>query len=157
MTKEERLKILSEAEERAYIALSNAEMGAEATTALLEQLSTICFLQDREGIWDVESCCGECGKHENSTEPAEVVETEPVVEEEPTSAPVEPAVHILPAENETPTKQEVLAVLTPISNSHPDDLIPSVMKSMGFEKLSEIPASRYQELLDKVRAAVEDK
>ena len=31
------------------------------------------------------------------------------------------------------------------------------MKAMGFEKLSEIPASRYQELLDKVRAAVEDK
>jgi len=147
MTKEEKLKILLEAEDRALVALSKTEAGDETVDRLLGQINGICFLQDRLGLVNPCTCGGECC---GNAEEAPTQETE----DRPTPAAKPEA----PAESEGAglTLHVMREKLTRIGNDPkvPDELISGVMQEMGFTKLSEIPAGRYKELLDRVEAAM---
>lgn len=152
MQKEEKLKILLEAEDRALVALSKTEAGDETVDRLLGQINGICFLQDRLGLVNPCICGGECcgNAEEAPTQESEELPspavTNPVPETEEPAGEPEPA-HTL-------TKDEVIRILTPIQTTAREGLISGVMNEMGFAKLSEIPATRYRELLDRVEAAV---
>jgi len=170
MTKEEKLKILLEAEDRALVALSKTEAGDETVDRLLGQINGICFLQDRLGLVNPCTCGGECcgnaeeaPTQETEERPTPAAEPEASKAEEvstPTSVKAEHKVEKItppPVKSEpesTLTRDDVIRVLTPVQTSGPDGLIAGVMQEMGFTKLSEIPAGRYKELLDRVEAAM---
>lgn len=61
-----------------------------------------------------------------------------------------------PATNEDPqlTQVEVRDRLSAVSIKHGSEVVTGAMAEMGFSKLSQIPAERYAELLDKVEEAV---
>ena len=84
--------------------------------------------------------------------PAQEPETKPETEQPKPEAKEEAAA---PATNDAPqlTKEDMVNRLTPISLSHPN-VVQRAMAEMGFSKLSQIPAERYGELLDKVEEAV---
>ena len=159
MTRDEaKLKALQSAETKVYMALADAEAGSETLQHLLEQANNLLYLQDRLKMGAEHechcggSCCGNAEVMPDDDARKEVVIT-PVADETPepvenhTQAPEPPAA-------EPMTREEVLAILTPISNTAPDDLIPGVMAEMGYHRLSEIPADRYQELIDRVQEAM---
>ncbi len=147
MTKDEKLRILAEAEHRAYEeikATPGAEMGSEKTLNLLETASKILWLTD--ALLDLSlPACGFVAPREEGEEPtAKVSEPEPAAEQE---KPVEPA-----PEGPKITKDEIRAKLAELSAAANVD-VAAIMSGMGYSKLSQIPAERYAELLEKAEAA----
>ena len=54
------------------------------------------------------------------------------------------------------TKDEVKAKLLELSGKHDALDVAALMESMGYTRLSDVPADKYQELLDKADAAVKE-
>ena len=79
-----------------------------------------------------------------------------VSDEAPTPAPApDPAPDFEP-EGECMKKEEVRSRLATLQDKHPKLDIAGIMSAMGYQKLSAIPASRYQELLDKAEQAAKE-
>lgn len=146
MTNEERQKILSDAADRALLEIKHTPgdlMGDE-------DFSRLCYIH--AWLWS-----------ESHFEKPERVTLDPLE----TPAPVAPAAPEAPEEEMTPapavtdapklSKEEVRARLSELGDSCPDDkVIPGVLKSMGYQKLSNVPTERYAELLEKAEAAVKE-
>ena len=86
------------------------------------------------------------------------VVSNPVPEPEKQEAAAAPSEPVAPVEESTPgiSKDEMRTKLAELGDKCSDNVIPGVMKSMGYDKLSQVPAARYAELLEKVTAAVEE-
>ena len=77
--------------------------------------------------------------------------------EEPTPEPAQPE----PAQNQTSaeptyTKAQVRKLLGEAQTQHPTLDLPSIIRSFGAQVLSDIPAERYAELLEKVNASTKE-
>lgn len=154
MTKEEKLEILQAAEVRAYGAVASTEgpdMGSEGFLTLLHAIEQLAWAQERlrspnvPATFDVpqtgyladEKGVGQTDSPETEEKPAAQTPNEPT-EPEP----------------EPPTKDQVRAQLARYqANANLD--VPALMKSMGYSKLSEIPANRYWELLELAQKTVD--
>ena len=78
--------------------------------------------------------------------------------EEPTPEPAQPA---QPAQNQTSaaptyTKAQVRKLLGEAQTQHPTLDLPSIIRSFGAQVLSDVPAERYAELLEKVNASTKE-
>ncbi len=71
---------------------------------------------------------------------------------EPTPAPTAEPV----AEPDLPTKQEVRSRLATLSAKYEKLNVAEIMSEMGFARLSDIPATRYPELLRRVEESVKE-
>lgn len=86
---------------------------------------------------------------ENIEESSEAArEPEPAPVEEPTPEPVKPC----PKPEHVPTKQEMVTQLSYYANEKNVD-VAAIMAGMGYARLSDIPQSQYNELLDLVKEA----
>ena len=77
--------------------------------------------------------------------------------EEPTPEPAQPE----PAQNQTfaaptYTKAQVRKLLGEAQTQHPTLDLPSIIRSFGAQVLSDVPAERYAELLEKVNASTKE-
>lgn len=142
MTKEEKLKILEEAEDRCYEALKTVDPG-EHMGRIMENLSSLQWRTDfvRNSPADDFVPEPDCDKGEAKPKP----EKESQNTEEPA-----------PGGGEEPkiTKEGVRKKLAMYQTNANLD-VPSLMQSMGYSKLSEVPASRYWELLEKAQKIVD--
>ena len=147
MTNKEKLQILLDREERAYELLRKLEPTDPAFRTCLDNSHRCMYVRSAIVMDDVdESLCGE------GVGPAPEADQEPETEQPKPEAKEEAAA---PATNDAPqlTKEDMVNRLTPISLSH-TNVVQRAMAEMGFSKLSQIPAERYGELLDKVEEAV---
>lgn len=137
MTKEEKRKVVEEALSRAYLDLDAAEHLLGKDTHYL-----MCTIRELEMLRELLNRDGECAR--------EAVDAPVIKQPKPeTSAPVEePAPSI--------SKDEMRTKLAELGDKCSDNVIPGVMKSMGYDKLSQVPAARYAELLENVAAAVKE-
>ena len=71
---------------------------------------------------------------------------------EPTPAPTDEPV----ADPDLPTKQEVRSRLAALSAKYEKLNVADIMSEMGFTRLSDIPATRYPELLRRVEESVKE-
>lgn len=83
--------------------------------------------------------------------------------EEPTPEPAqpEPTAQPEPAQNQTSaaptyTKAQVRKLLGEAQTQHPTLDLPSIIRSFGAQVLSDVPAERYAELLEKVNASTKE-
>lgn len=141
MTKEEKLKILSEALNRAVRDLDASEhLLGKDTYYLVRTIGDLDLLLRREDSWSPDPTCN---PEPHDTAPVETHATE--AQAEANEPEPEPGL----------TKAEMVTRLSELGDACPgDNVIPSVMKSMGYEKLSLVPASQYAKLLEKAEAAV---
>lgn len=153
MTTSEKVAVLRAAETRGFTELDQrqgAELTADSTLALLEVLRHIGLLledlgrgceDDRTERDDNTPAEREAHNNEDTAEPKEqeVTQPEPGRKED------------LPS---TMTKEEVRAKLAAL-NTDPKVDVAAIMAGMGYSRLSDVPGSRYQELLDKAIAAKE--
>lgn len=77
--------------------------------------------------------------------------------EEPTPEPAQPE----PAQPDSPpeptyTKAQVRKLLGEAQTQHPTLDLPSIIRSFGAQVLSDVPAERYAELLEKVNASTKE-
>ena len=77
--------------------------------------------------------------------------------EEPTPEPAQPE----PAQPDSPpaptyTKAQVRKLLGEAQTQHPTLDLPSIIRSFGAQVLSDVPAERYAELLEKVNASIKE-
>lgn len=143
MTKEEKLKILLDAEERAYRAIAETEgkdMRTQEFRTLLQSAAELSYRAKTTA-----EAIGTAGA---------LAQTAPVSPTAPAEAPETEAPKAT-APTVTITKDEMKTRLSELGDKCSDDsVIPGAMKSMGYTKLSQIPAERYAELLEKVETAV---
>lgn len=82
--------------------------------------------------------------------------------EEPTPEPAQPEpAQPEPAQNQTSaaptyTKAQVRKLLGEAQTQHPTLDLPSIIRSFGAQVLSDVPAERYAELLEKVNASTKE-
>lgn len=163
MTNKEKLQILLDREERAYELLRTLEPTDPAFGTCLDNSHRCMYVRSEIVMADVdEHLCGEGVGPEPETEqpkPEEGTDAcDPAPAQEPEPEQTKPEAKkeaAAPATNDAPqlTKEDMVNRLTPISLSHPN-VVQRAMAEMGFSKLSQIPAERYGELLDKVEEAV---
>ena len=149
MTNEEKLQILLDREERAYELLRTLEPTDPAFGTCLDNSHRCMYVRSEIVMAGFdEQLCGE------GVGPAPEADQEPETETEQTK-PKAKKEAAAPATNDAPqlTKEDMVNRLTPISLSHPN-VVQRAMAELGFVKLSQIPAERYGELLDKVEEAV---
>lgn len=151
MTKEEKLEILQAAEVRAYGAVASTEgpdMGAEGFLTLLHAIEQLAWAQERLRHPVAPDFAPPIKSPDEPVETAE--EAKPDQEahaETATGGTAEP-------EPELPTKDQVRAQLARYqANANLD--VPALMKSMGYSKLSEIPAAQYMDLLERAQEWVD--
>ena len=138
MTREERRQIVTDALDRACEALRNtdgSDMGMPETRTLLQNICDMGWLVGANFTVP-----------ENAAPIPEAPTPVPTPAPTPAPAPVEPVGGI--------SKEELREKLTTYSNAHDDLDVAAIMNGMGFSKLSEVPADRYAELLEKVETAV---
>lgn len=174
MTNKEKLQILLDREERAYELLRKLEPTDPAFGTCLDNSHRCMYVRSEIVMADIdESLCGEGvgpapeadqeteqPKPEEGTDardPAPAQEPEP--ETEPETDQPKPETKkgaAAPATNDAPqlTQVEVRDRLSAASIKHGSEVVTGAMAEMGFNKLSQIPAERYAELLDKVQEAV---
>lgn len=159
MTNAERRAILEGAQERTYAAL--AEVDAWDATTVNNLLHNIAEFDDllnnnvRFMQKDEQPATSATGDPEPPAGAGEVKGTEgdrgdPAPESAPENTE-EP-----PPEAEPMTKDEVKAKLLELSNQCDALDIAAVMDSMGYSKLSEVPAAQYAELLRRTEAVVKE-
>ena len=139
MTRDEKKQILEGALERAYEILRDVpgeELGWPEVRVLLKNLDLM------EGM--VKYTLADFP--ESTPEPAQ-----PEPKETGVAAPVEPAAVTT---SSGISKDELREKLTTYSNAHEELDVAAIMNSMGYAKLSEVPAERYTELLEKVECAI---
>jgi hypothetical protein len=163
MTNEEKLQILLDREERAYELLRKLEPTDPAFGTCLDNSHRCMYVRSEIVMASIDGqLCGEGVGPETETEqpkPEERTDAcDPAPAQEPEAEQTKPEAKkeaAAPATNDAPqlTKEDMVNRLTPISLSHPN-VVQRAMAEMGFSKLSQIPAERYGELLDKVEEAV---
>lgn len=151
MTKAEQRANLSALIERLHTRLQelpDEKLDTEETNRLLRnigQASGLIYGLDYEEKEDAPE------ELPNAPAPAEE-EKEPAQTQEPASGDTE--------EEEEPdpgvTKAELKQKLIDLTNRYDALDVAQIMAGMGYERLSDIPASRYQELLDAVDKAVKE-
>lgn len=175
MTNERKLQILREQEENAFVTLPslapdtpeyghclNAIFGLGRLTQIVEDAMSDALNAEEEALGGTWEAGGGEAVEQGEPDPADPAEAETnkVPQDEPSATNEAPE-----AENETETaakpepevtltKDEVRAALTVIANEHGSEVIAATMQSMGYAKLSEVPAARYAELLSKAKEAV---
>lgn len=142
MTREEKIKILEEAQERAFEEIaqtSGKDMGSEEFTRLLGAAQSLEWMaQPHEARYPAVPVPEEG----SAPDEGQIEEPKPeIVPEQVQTAP-------------TMSKEEVRDKLSTYSNKYDSLDVASIMAEMGYGKLSDIPATRYCELLEKVEAAV---
>lgn len=145
MDRETKAAILSDAIERAYVELDTVK-GAEMDTPEFRTL--LKNLTDME--WLLEKATGSCYvPPETPIQPAE-----PTVEPAPETPKPEPETTTSTTENAM-SKEELREQVAALANKYPALDAFALMQEMGYSKLSDIPAERRAEYLEKVKAAVE--
>ena len=137
MTREEQMNILIEARDRALKQIDLTE-GHEMGT---EEFQRLIY-------------CAEQLRWMSQPEPMPVPE---IVPEEVQPEPVTPEIVsevVQPAP--TMSKEEVRDKLSTYSNKYDSLDVAAIMSGMGYGKLSDIPATKYGELLERVEAAVKE-
>lgn len=181
MTNEEKLKILLDREERAYELLRKLEPTSEEFATCLRNANRCYYVrtdleyagmvrvergpisdkdEELKGITDfgVGDAPGNPGHsepdNEGSTDACDPAPAQEPETEQPKPEAKEEAA--APATNDAPqlTQVEVRDRLSAVSIKHGSDVVTGAMAELGFVKLSQIPAERYGELLDKVEEAV---
>lgn len=142
MTKEEKLEILADAESRCYEALKTAAVGSEMRD-VLKDLFEISLLREE----DDEQNAPAPAEQSDSPKPAPVPETEQTTTPSPS-----PAKEDKP-EQPTMTKAEMVSKLTAFQTN--GVAIDKVMESMGYTKLSQVPANQYEKLLELCQKALD--
>lgn len=150
MTSTEKRKILEEAIDRGYEEIANTNghgMSQESFSTLIENT------RDLEGWAHKE-------KYEDDPYPYGAGTDSPAPEKPQNQMPdPEPAAEDKipePTPEPTLTKDEVKAKLLALSDQYDDLDVSVVMESMGYSKLSDIPADKYSLLLDKVAEVVKE-
>ena len=142
MTKAEKLRIYQSMEEKILQTLdgrTGEQLVSKETDLALDLLANITVAQ-----WRLE----EDDPAERKTTPSSAPDPGPAPASEPVSeSEPEP-------DGETMTKEEVRAKLAALA-TNPKVNVAAIMAEMGYAKLSDVPAARYQELLDKANAAKE--
>lgn len=142
MTKAEKLRIYQSMEDKILQTLdgrTGEQLVSKETDLALDLLANITVAQWRlEG----DDPCEKKTTPSPAPDPGPAPASEPVSESEP-----EP-------DGETMTKEEVRAKLAALA-TNPKVNAAAIMAEMGYAKLSDVPAARYQELLDKANAAKE--
>lgn len=179
MTNEEKLQILLDREERAYELLRKLEPTDPAFGTCLDN-SRRCMYARSEIV--MESIDAQLGRGEelkgitdfgvgdapgapghskpNDEDAADAADAcDPAPAQEPETEQAKPEAKkeaAAPATNDAPqlTQVEVRDRLSAASIKHGSEVVTGAMAEMGFSKLSQIPAERYAELLDKVQEAV---
>lgn len=150
MTKEEKLKILEEAEDRCYEALKTVAPD-EHMRRIMENLSSLQwwaeFIRNPPAINFPAVPVPEPDANKDEVAPAkEPVKPDPIEEPQTTEAPGE-------EEPKPPTKELVRAKLATYQVQANLD-VATLLQGMGYSKLSEVPASRYWELLEQAQKTV---
>ena len=155
MTKEEKLRILEDAETRAYETLAEMtgrDMATEAMDHLMEGIASLSWERSRysgESNWTPSPTAPEPDIDKGESAPKKPpVKLDPI--EEPRTANAQPD----PDEPVPPTKDEVRKKLAAYQTQANLD-VQALMQSMGYAKLSQVPASRYWELLEKAQKTVD--
>ena len=152
MTKEEKLAVLGDLEDRAYAAAKAVDPASEEFTRLVNSI--------RELFWfraDVLTHSDSDALHETLEKTKQVLTKEPeslstVMADflgglsKPDPQPEQP----------TMTFTEVKKKMIQYQTAHDLD-IAALMKSMGYERLSAIPAEKYDELIERAEAAIREK
>jgi hypothetical protein len=139
MTREEQIRILTEAQERAFKQIDlteGCEMGTEEFQRLIYCTEQLRWMAQPHGDVPVSEIV------------PEQVQPDPV---EPETVPEE----VQPEQN-LMSKEDVRDKLSTYSNKYDHLDVAAIMSEMGYSKLSEIPATRYSELLEKVETAVKE-
>lgn len=144
MNREEKLKILEAAEARAYTAIQimdGPDMASEGFVHLLHAVDQLRWMKDvlenpdRAPCPELDFTVTPKEKEPVKLDPLE--QPAPVAEDKPEPEPETP----------TLTKQQMVTKLTAFQNSGVD--IRVEMEAMGCSKLSDVPADRYWELLER--------
>lgn len=143
MTREEQIKIVTDARDRAFKQIElteGCEMSTEDFLLLLRAAQELGFMSSQEA-----SAPEPLSAAPVAPEQAQIEEHSPVdvFEETP----------VVPAAN-TPSKAEVRDKLSAYSNKYDALDVASIMADMGYGKLSDIPATKYSELLERVEAVI---
>ena len=143
MTIDEKKSILEGAIDRAYAAISEVHDDDLWTDRFYRLISNTRNME----WWLFDMCGGDMpvcneGDHEATSAP----DKQPAPEKHDTPAPEEPSL----------TKEAVKARLLELSGKYDALDVASLMEGMGYIKLSDVPADRYQELLNKAEAAVKE-
>ena len=156
MTKAEKIRIYQSMEEKILRTLDERpgeRLVCEDTRLALELLQDLTVAQWRleEGNIPAETWPEPDPEQADFADAPELVpDPEPIPEPEPEPAPKSES----ELEGETLTKEEVRAELAALA-TNPKVNVAAIMAGMGYSKLSDVPASRYRELLDKANAAKE--
>jgi hypothetical protein len=140
MTREEQIRILTDAQERAFKQIDlteGCEMGSEEFSRLVSVANQLS--------WEIQA----------PLFPAEVEVAGVPEQVQPEPAKPETAPEEVQPEP-TMTKEDVRDKLSTYSNKYDHLDVAAIMSEMGYSKLSEIPATRYSELLEKVEKAVKE-
>lgn len=134
MTKEEKLNILVDVENRIYDAIKTTDVKSREFGELMNHLSAVGW---------------------RAVELMEEAESRELISPIPAPKPAEPAPAPKTEQPETGyTFDEVKAKMVYFQTTHNLD-VAKLMQSMGYQKLSAIPAERYNELLEKAQQAVD--
>lgn len=148
MTKQQILDALDIEKDRILAGIVNADpLSTEYHTGL----------SNYSGILSLEGWFLSQGTGAPAKAPAEAPAEEPTPEPaqpEPTAQP-EPAQPDSPPEP-TYTKAQVRKLLGEAQTQHPTLDLPSIIRSFGAQVLSDVPAERYAELLEKVNASTKE-
>ena len=151
MTKAEKLRIYQSMEDKILQTLdgrTGEQLICEETNLALNLIGRFTMAAWRAEADDPAKTSTSPGAEATDPDPAPAPEPEPAPEPAPVPAPAsEP-------DGETMTKEEVRAKLAALA-TNPKVNVAAIMAEMGYAKLSDVPAARYRELLDKANAAKE--
>ena len=138
MTREEKIQILNDAVQRAYEEVESTggpSMGTEDFQRLLHAIEQMQFIRD-----------------------VQLANNHPRPDPERDFAPdeVQPEPEPEPEPETGISKEELRDKLSTYSNKYDSLDVAKIMAEMGYSRLSEIPATKYAELLAKVEAAVKE-
>ena len=147
MTKQQILDALDIEKDRILAGIVNADpLSTEYHTGL----------SNYSGILSLEGWFLSQGTGAPAKAPAEAPAEEPTPEPaQPEPAQPEPAQPDSPPEP-TYTKAQVRKLLGEAQTQHPTLDLPSIIRSFGAQVLSDVPAERYAELLEKVSASTKE-
>ncbi len=152
MTKQQILDALDIEKDRILAGIVNAD---PLSTEYHTGLSNYSGILSLEG-WFLSQGTGAPAKAPAAA-PAEEPTPEPAQPEPAQPEPAQPE----PAQNQTSaaptyTKAQVRKLLGEAQTQHPTLDLPSIIRSFGAQVLSDVPAERYAELLEKVNASTKE-
>lgn len=145
--------IVKEALKKAYEELAKAASGDFRTEAMVHLLANIGHLEYLANEWEEYEPPRMTFAEDAIAAKVLRDETSDAVSDE---APAPEPTFTPESEGEYMKKEEVRSRLATLQVKHPKLDIAALMAAMGYQKLSAIPASRYQELLDKAEQAAKE-